>query len=86
MKKGKLSFSTRLLEKDEEEIAEVLSQIKFMPYRVEHMLVTRSLEMIGTSFRFDDIGDGEIPPEYALEITRSDDGDIAVTGVVKKKI
>lgn len=85
MRLGILSFSTELIERDEEEIAEALSQMKFMPYRVEHLLHTRSLEMIGTSYMFEDIGDNMKPVKYTIELTRTEDGGIIVNDVIKEK-
>jgi hypothetical protein len=81
MKTGILIFSTDLIDRDKDEIADVLSQIKFLPYRVEHLLHMRSLEMIGYSHKFEEADEWSEPPRYDIEIIRSEDGEITVSAV-----
>lgn len=80
MKTGILRIASRFLEGHNlEELSDVLSKIKFVPFRVEHLYHVRELELIGHSPFFDEIGDFERSPEYNLIISRSEEYGIKVT-------
>lgn len=85
MRTGKISFTTNMIRRDKDEIAEVLSQIKFLPFRVEHMFATNTLEMVGYSYKFNKIDDWDEPPYYSLQIERLEDGNIIVTDVIEEE-
>ena len=85
MKTGILRMSSYLLnECNLEEVSDILSKIKFVPFRVEHLYHVREFELIGHSPFFDKIEDYERAPEYNLVISRSEEYGIEVA-VERKK-
>ena len=68
---------------DDPVVALALSDIKFVPFRVEYIFHKDCFEMIGTSERFDEVQEGAEPLEYSLEITTCEHGDFESADAVK---
>lgn len=53
---------------------EFLEQMKFTPWRVEHLVYRDQFEFIGLSFMFDEANEAESLPVYRVDCGLSDDG------------
>lgn len=60
---------------------EVFKQMAFVPYRVEMHAYGYKFECIGISHLFEPVADGFIAPEYNIEITKDDQGNITVNAL-----
>lgn len=64
----------------DEQIAAVLWALKFVPTRIEHLYHEAQFECIGYSPMFRELSEGEILPEYSLEISFfGDEASVTVT-------
>ena len=71
---GKFYVTRDLIVRDQEEIAEMFSQLRFIPVRVEMLFHINSLEYIGFSYLFKEIEEGLDTPEYNIITTQDDEG------------
>jgi len=76
---GKFEVSRQMVFEEPDNVAKVFTEIKCVPVRAECMFARDVIEYIAISEKFDKIGTGQVPPEYALTIHQDDKGNI--TGV-----
>jgi len=76
---GKIYISGDLLGSNPDEVATILSEISFVPVRVEHLWSGRRFECEGLSPMFRELSEGECTPLYELIIVSNKDGAIEVT-------
>ncbi len=74
---GKINISNTMIDTNINEVADILSILKFVPIRVENMY-TGITEMIGYSHMFKVIDIGLCAIEYTLHITKKEDDTITV--------
>lgn len=72
---GKFYLHARYVEQNYDQVAEVLSHIKFTPLRVECLMYNNQYEYIGISPRFKKIPIFEDPPIYEV-VTKTEDGKV----------
>ena len=70
---GKFEVSRGLLDRTEE-MADIFSIMRFVPYRAEYLAYSDRISYHGVSHLFDEISGAEMMPEYELEICSGDDG------------
>jgi len=68
---GKIYFSFEQVEKHSGDVSLILSQIEFVPVKVEALWHMMHFEYIGISPMFDEINEGDITPEYTIELFES---------------
>lgn len=59
-------------------MAPILSKMAFVPLRVEALPYRGAYEFVGTSPLFEEVDAAEAVPEYTLEITRRENGEVEV--------
>ncbi len=74
---GKFYISQVLIREEIEEVAKVLSILKFVPLRIEY-LYNDTVEMVGHSHMFKELEDELSIVEYSLIITKKENGEIEV--------
>jgi hypothetical protein len=57
----------------------IFAKLELVPLRVERLGYKPTFEIYGICKYFDEILDGEIPPTYAVNITRGEDGNLQVS-------
>ena len=77
---GKFTVTQEVVENNPEEWARTLAEMQFVPLRVERMYSNYGFEYIGYSPLFDEVEEGMIPPEYRINLTRTDTR--SLTGIV----
>jgi hypothetical protein len=77
MRLGRFFISDSFVE-DYETCSEVLSQMKFVPIRVEHLWGRGAFEYVGHSLLFEEIEFGSEIPEYAIIFREQEDGEFGV--------
>lgn len=86
MKIGKFylpSYSiVRKSENKYNEAADILSTLRFVPFRVEHLYYSSRFLMEGISEKFDEVEEGQAIPFYDLIITNVD-GELPMITAVK---
>jgi hypothetical protein len=76
---GKIILSNAIIEN--EDLVEVFYKMKLIPYRVEHLWHESAFEYGGYSPLFDELKEGEVIPEYQIEINTEN----GLTVTVKRK-
>lgn len=83
MKVGKFYLSSDFIRKHSDLVAKALSEIQFVPLRVEHIFYRNEFLMEGISEKFKDLDVGQAPPFYEVVINASfsgeKEGDILVS-------
>ena len=71
---GKFEMTHSIVENSPHKVADILSEISFVPYRVESLLARQVLVYEGWSPLFDLIEEGQELPIYDLLMHEEDDG------------
>jgi hypothetical protein len=66
-RRGIIKVSSTIIENHSDELANSLSQIEFLPLRVEFRFDYDILWLSGCSFMFDPVEEGDKIPEYCIE-------------------
>lgn len=74
---GKIKISKHLIDTAINDVADILSILKFVPLRVEQIYISH-WEMIGYSHMFKEIDVGEEATEYEIHITRKENEKIKI--------
>ena len=74
---GRFTVTQEVVEKNPEEWAAILAEMQFVPLRVERMYDNYGFDCIGYSPLFDEVEEGMIPPEYRINVTRTDTKSLA---------
>lgn len=75
---GKFYIADFIIKNNLEEVAEILSQLKFVPVKVENLFHMDKIEYIGYSPLFREIEKNSVWPEYQIIITKNEDDTISV--------
>lgn len=71
MRIGKFYLSSYLIENKYNEVADILSSLRFVPFRVEHLYFSARFLMEGISEKFDEVGESKVIPFYDFEIIKA---------------
>ena len=82
MRIGKFYLSSHLIENKYSEVANILSQLRFVPFHVEHLYSSSRFLMEGMSEKFNEVEEGQAIPFYDLEIIKVYNKSV-VTKIVK---
>ena len=74
---GKFYVSTELVMTGD--VLPVLTSMQFIPTRVEHLYHMGKFEYIGMSPIFPELGEGFMIPEYDVQLSKDDIGNVTVT-------
>ncbi len=74
---GRVEISRELIEDEPERAAEVFKLLNFVPVRAECLFYNGTVEYIAISDRFETVPEGNLIPEYKLDISEDEDGKIA---------
>lgn len=65
---GQIEISVEMVDNKEDEVADVLAAMRFIPLRVEQRYELNSFRYIGISPLFDELADGYHAPRYIIEM------------------
>jgi hypothetical protein len=82
--KGRFYLQAKLIREDPKIVADILSDINFVPLRVEAMFHDDSIEYVGLSPRFDAVEPGKTYPTYDINTTYNFNGTINQIKVTKR--
>ena len=71
---AKFCISSRWIERDPSEVAEVFAMLKIVPLRVEHLFHRGVFEYLAIGSQFRSVGGGEVVPEVEIKVTRHSSG------------
>lgn len=80
MRIGKFYLSSDLIKNKYNEVAGILTALRFVPFRVEHLYYSSRFLMEGISEKFDEVKEGESIPFYDLAINTVD-GKLAIKAI-----
>ena len=72
MRIGKFYLKSYLIKNEYSEVADILSSLKFVPFRVEHLYYSSCFLMEGMSEKFDEVEENQVVPFYDFEIVKLD--------------
>lgn len=78
---GKFRIRVHFVEQEPERVAELFALLKIVPVRCELLYAVPAFEYIAISERFPEVPIGMEIPEYDLQVTRSEAGDIKLVEV-----
>lgn len=82
---GRFYVASAVVEETPEMFAEMLSLLKLIPVRVEHLWHRNAFEYVAISERFREVPNAEMIPEYNIKIEVDDLGHLRCVTVEEKK-
>ena len=77
---GKFSIPVKVWEDDHELALYIMSYMSLIPYRIECTHFKGSYQIAGYSVLFREVPEGEIIPEYTIEVNKES---VSVTEIIK---
>ena len=66
---GKISISREMIDHDLKDVIDVFAIMKLIPVRAEFMYCSNDVEYVAISERFEVVPEGNMIPEYAVDVT-----------------
>lgn len=66
---GKIRISREMIDHDLKDIVDIFAIMKFVPVRAEFLYCYNEIEYIAISDRFEVVLEGDIIPEYTIDVT-----------------
>lgn len=83
-KRGRLLISGHCYKTDPETVQKALSGIGFLPFRVEHLAMEDTFELLGCANDFESLSEGQVAQDYMLEIKFGNDGKYESASAISK--
>ena len=83
-KAGTFDISRELLDEKLGKVAEVLSNMRFVPVRAEQLFMEGVVRYTGFSPLFAEADRGCVVPKYEIKIVDNEDGSLATVEVIKQ--